>query len=454
MRNHIRVMHRIPRRDFLEHLARLATVAALPSGLTACRAPALPASRPHIVLIMCDDLGFGDVGFTGATAYDTPHIDRIAHDGVVLTESYSSAPVCSPTRVALMTGRYPQRETSGLHEPLTTHPVGLSPSPATLPRLIKDAGYHTALVGKWHLGTSPEFHPQQHGFDEFYGFLGAAADFVNWKDTEYKSLKFYDGHVIAEPHGYMTDALTDRAVRIIESPRAQPLFLSLQYNAPHWPWQAPGDPAYPDTMVASAGGSPETFAGMMRSLDDSVGRVLSALDAAGMTRDTLLVFTSDNGGERFSHMGPFSHAKMTIAEGGIRVATAVRWPARLAAGTRSSQVCTTTDLTATFLALAGAVSPRPLDGIDLMPALRGGTPVARELFWRVTQRRQQKAVRRGDLKFVINEDGAFLYDLSTDPGELHDLSAARPADLEALRAALQNWEQEMLAPAPLEERYR
>ena len=442
------------RRDFVARLAGLASTAALPLWLSARGRSLRLTARPHIVLIMCDDLGFGDVGFTGATAYATPHIDRIASDGMVLAESYSSAPVCSPTRVALMTGRYAQRETCGLHEPLTTHPIGLSPSPATLPRLLNDVGYHTALVGKWHLGSMPAFHPQRHGFDEFYGFLGAAADFVSWKDTEHNAVLFHDGETVVEPSGYMTDALTTRAVHVIEATRDQPLFLSLQYNAPHWPWQAPGDPAYPDSMRASAGGSPDTFAGMMRSLDNGVGRVLASLDASGMTRDTLLVFTSDNGGERFSHMGPFSHAKMTVGEGGIRVATAVRWPARVAAGTRSAQVCTTTDLTATFLALAGSESPRPLDGIDLTPALLGGAPLSRELFWRVTQRRQQKAVRRGDLKYVANEAGQFLYDLSDDPGETRDLSAARSADFKLLRASLNAWEQEMLPPAPLEAQYR
>ena len=447
-------MFSLHRRDFVARLAGLATAATLPSWLTACRSPARDGSGPHIVLIMCDDLGFGDVGFTGATAYVTPHIDRIAREGVVLTQSYSSAPVCSPTRVALMTGRYPQREACGLQEPLTTHPIGLAPTPATLPRLLKDAGYHTALVGKWHLGSMPEFHPRRHGFNEFFGFLGAAADFVSWQDTEHKALLFQDGETVVEPSGYMTDALTARAVRVIEATREQPLFLSLQYNAPHWPWQAPGDQAYPDSMNASDGGSPETFSGMMRSLDDGVGQVLAALDASGMARDTLVVFTSDNGGERFSHMGPFSHAKMTVGEGGIRVATAVRWPSRVAAGTRSAQVCTTADLTATFLALAGTESPRPLDGIDLRPALLGGAPQSRELFWRVTQRRQQKAVRRGDLKFVVNEAGEFLYDLSDDPGETRDLSAARRVALESLRTSLNAWEHEMLAPAPLESRYR
>jgi arylsulfatase A-like enzyme len=447
-------MSPLRRRAFVRQLAGAVGAVTVPSWLAGCGGVPAVGGRPNIVLIMCDDLGYGDVGFTGATAYATPHIDRIARDGLVLPQAYSSAPVCSPTRVALMTGRYPQREPCGLHEPLTSHPIGLPTDPPTLPRLLKDAGYHTALVGKWHLGMLRQYHPLQHGFDEFYGFLGPAADYVTKRDTEHGRVYFHDGEDPIRPDGYLTDVLTARAERILRAERDRPLFLSLQYNAPHWPWQAPGDAAYPDSVSASSGGSPETFAAMMRSLDDGVGRVLAALEASGRARDTLVVFTSDNGGERFSHMGPFSHRKMTVGEGGIRVATAVRWPARIPAGGRCEQVCATMDWTATFLALAGARSPRPLDGLDLAPMLLGAAPTARTLFWRVTQRRQQKAVRRGDLKFVVNESGEHLYDLATDPGEERDLRRARAGEAAALRAPLAAWEAEMLPPAVLEERYR
>jgi arylsulfatase A-like enzyme len=403
---------------------------------------------------MCDDLGYGDVGFTGATAYTTPHIDRIAREGVIMRQSYSAAPVCSPTRVALMTGRYPAREPVGLHEPLTTHPIGLPAYPVTLPRLLKDIGYHTALVGKWHLGTAPEYHPLRHGFDEFYGFLGAAVDYVSLRDTEYKETLFHDGDSPVQPEGYLTDLLTTRAERIIGTETGRPLFLSLQYSAPHWPWQAPGDPAYPAAADPKSGGSPETYAAMMRSLDDGVGRVLAALEAREIARETLLIFTSDNGGERFSHMGPFSHAKMTAGEGGIRVATAVRWPQVIPAGSTSEQANITMDWTATMLALAGAEPPRALDGIDLMPALFGGATQPRDLFWRVTQRQRQKAVRSGDLKLVVDAEGEHLYDLASDPGEQQDLLARRPDDGARLRELLATWEREMLPPVPLEERYR
>lgn len=443
------------RRDFLQAALSGSTAVAAAGWFGGCN---WGARRPHIVFIMCDDLGYGDVGFTGATAYTTPHIDRVAREGMVLRQAYSAAPVCSPTRVALMTGRYPQREPSGLHEPLTTHPLGLPASPPTLSRLLKDAGYHTALVGKWHLGAADEYHPLVHGFDEFYGFLGAAGDYFTKEDSEYRAPLFFDDHEAVVPDGYLTDLLTARAERIIGQAGRRageaPLFLSLQYTAPHWPWQGPGDHERPDVDDWKAGGSPEVYAAMMRSLDDGIGRVLAATEAAGIARDTLFIVTSDNGGERFSHMGPFSHAKMTVGEGGIRVATAVRWPARVRAGTTSEQVATTMDWTATFLALAGATSTRPLDGIDLTPALLGGAPESRTLCWRVTQRRQQKAVRRGDLKYVENEEGTFLYDLAADPGEHRDLLGDRAPEADGLRRVLTAWEADMLPPAPLEERYR
>jgi arylsulfatase A-like enzyme len=441
------------RRRFIVDLAGAAAAVALApsSGFGAGRLARGP--RPNIVLIMADDLGYGDLGFTGRTDYRTPAIDQIARSGVQLTQMYTAAPVCTPTRVALITGRYPARTPAGLYEPLTTHAVGVDPDPATLGLLMKGAGYETALVGKWHLGTEARFHPLRHGFDEFYGFLGAAADYASHRDTEFRRNLFQDGTRTVHTQGYLTDLLTDRAVRIVGRPRRRPFFLNLQYNAPHWPWQAPGDPAYADSARASSGGSPQTFARMMESMDTGVGRLLEALHRAGRERDTLVVFTSDNGGERFSHMGPFSAGKMTLHEGGVRVAAAARWPEAIPAGSRTAQVSVTMDLAATFLALAGARAPAaaPPDGIDLTPALTGARgAVPRELFWRISQRRKQKAVRRGDWKYLQKDEGEFLYDLSADPGEKRDLKAAHPAVLLQLKSRLAAWEREVLPPVPLD----
>ena len=440
------------RRTFLQQLAGAAVAAALPGSLPAFGArPQRGSPRPNLLLIMADDLGYGDLGVTGRTDYRTPVLDGLARTGMVLTQAYSAAPVCTPTRVGLMTGRYPARTAVGLHEPLTTTPTGLLPDPPTLSRLLKDAGYETALVGKWHLGVLPQFHPLRHGYDEFYGFLGAAADYASHADTEFRRPLFQDGERPVHASGYLTDLFSQRAVEIVSRPRRRPFFLNLQYNAPHWPWQAPGDSAYADSADPKSGGSPATYARMVGSMDEGIGRVLEALHAGGAERDTLVVFTSDNGGERFSHMGPFSRSKMTLSEGGVRVAAFARWPGQIAPGSTSGQIAVTMDWAATLLALAGARAAQPLDGIDLMPALTGGAPANdRDLYWRISQRRKEKAMRGGDWKYLQNADGEFLFDLATDPGEKRDRRADEPAVFAALQRKYAAWEAEVLPPIPLD----
>jgi arylsulfatase A-like enzyme len=440
------------RRRFIMDMAGAAAAVALAPSLGRSTSWLARRARPNIVLIISDDLGYGDLGVTGRTDYRTPVIDQLARSGVMLTQMYTAAPVCTPTRVALITGRYPARTLAGLYEPLTTQKIGVLPDPPTLGLLMKAAGYETALVGKWHLGSEPQFHPLRHGFDEFYGFLGAAADYASHVDTEWLRNLFQDGTRTVTTPGYLTDLFTERAVRIVSRRRSRPFFLNLQYNAPHWPWQAPGDPPHADTTDFSSGGSPQTYGRMVERMDEGVGRVLEALHRAGRENDTLVFFSSDNGGERFSHMGPFSAGKMTLNEGGIRVAAMARWPGVIAAGSRTGQVAVTMDLTATFVALASGALPAapPMDGIDLMPALTGarGT-VPRELFWRIFQRRRQKAARSGDWKYLQKQDGEFLYDLAADPGEKQDLKGAQPAVFRHLQERMAAWEREVLPPVPL-----
>ena len=443
------------RRRFIQQTAAAAAAIALPNALSSCAAGPT-AAKPNVVFIMADDLGYGDLGFTGRQDYATPRLDELARAGVQLTQSYSAAPVCTPTRVALMTGRYPARNPAGLYEPLTTNPTGLAASPPTLGRLMKDAGYETSLIGKWHLGLRPEYHPLKHGFDEFFGFAGAAADYVSHIDTEALDQHFYDGAKKVRVEGYLTDLFTERAVRFIEKERTKPFFLNLQYNAPHWPWQAPGDAVYPDSLRWARGGSPEIFARMVQSMDAGVGRVLDAISRRGLDQNTLIVFTSDNGGERFSHMGPFSHGKMTLYEGGIRVAAVARWNGRINHGTTTDQVSVTMDWTATVLTLAQAqIDPAatPLDGIDLMPALTGAAPVERDLYWRIFQRRKQKAMRAGNWKYLQTDDGEFLFDLQSDPAEKQDRSADQRNQFLECKAKYAKWESQVLPPIPLDPRF-
>lgn len=432
------------RRDFLAASALL---------LSGCRKPLVNRRRPNIVLIMADDLGYGDLGITGRKDYATPAIDAIGRDGVVMTQAYSAAPVCTPTRVALSTGRYPARNPIGLYEPLTTQAIGLATDPPTLGRLLQDVGYETALIGKWHLGLTPPFHPIRHGYSDFYGFLGAAVDYQSHVDTETRGRLFFDGERPIQVEGYVTDLFAERAVDYVSRRHDAPFFLNLQYNAPHWPWQGPADAVYPDSLRWVRGGSPEIYARMMESLDGGVGRVIEAVKRSGIERETLVVFTSDNGGERFSHMGPFSEGKMSLWEGGIRVAALVRWPNMIPPGSSTDQLSITMDWTATISALAGATpdASAPFDGIDLMPALTGSAALQeRELFWRLHQRRQQKAMRSGRWKYLETESGEHLFDLADDAGEKRDRKADQPDVLNRLRARYAEWETQMLVPIPLD----
>jgi arylsulfatase A-like enzyme len=440
----------IDRRAFLQYTAAGAATAALLPGV----APA-QGRRPNLLYIMSDDLGYADLSFTGRTDYRTPVLDALAREGMSFTQAYTAAPVCTPTRVALATGRYPARTPVGLYEPLTRQPIGLPADPPTLSRLIKQQGYETGLIGKWHLGVLPEFHPFRHGYDEFYGFLGGAADYHSHIDTETLKDFFYDGEKPAKAEGYLTDLFTDRAVRFVTRERRAPFFLNLEYNAPHWPWQAAGDPPYTqDTGVAHwrAGGSPATYAKMVESMDAGVGKVLEALRRRRLERDTLVIFTSDNGGEKFSQMGPYSHGKMTLYEGGLRVPAFARWPGVIRAGSSSDQVMVTQDWTATLLAVAGAkADPRaPLDGIDLQPALKGGRSVPRDLYWRLTQRAQYKAMRSGDWKYLVIGKEEFLFDLSADRGETKDLKGDHPEVFARLKKAYAEWELTVLPPVLLD----
>jgi arylsulfatase A-like enzyme len=423
----------------------------------------LGARPPNILFLLADDLGYGDLSCYGRPDYRTPHIDRLAREGLRFTSNYTAAAVCTPTRVALMTGRYPARLPIGLVEPLAygDNSVGLPlehPTPATI---LKRAGYDTTLIGKWHLGYLPEHGPLRHGFDEFYGILSGGVDYFSHR-TPSGALDLHEGNVTVDQAGYMTDLLTDRAVQYIRRRHTAPFYLALHYTAPHWPWEGPGDTAasrryrsvadtVKDRFVKgyADGGSLQVFAAMVRRLDESVGRVLGALEDGGRSRDTFVVFTSDNGGERYSYNWPASDAKVSLHEGGIRVPAIVRWPGKVPAGRTTDQTVITMDWSATMLALGGAsADPQyPLDGVDLLPLCQG-RPVHldRSLFWRT---REQDAARQGAWKYLRVERDQLLFDIPNDPGERADLAAYQPDKLAELRDQFRGWDARMLPrPAP------
>ena len=444
-------MSRVTRREFVSGAVG-ATVAA--SLINATVADAQP--RPNILFILADDMGWADLSCYGRPDYQTPNLDKLATQGMRFTNAYSAAPVCTPTRVGFITGRYPARLRVGLEEPIHERKelspdelktYGIPNDHPTVASLIKSAGYATALVGKWHLGYLPYFGPLKSGFDEFYGNMSGAVDHFTHKDMT-ASLDFFEGEVPVEKIGYMTDLLTDRAVDYLKRPHKNPFYLSLHYTAPHWPWEGPNDKAVSDAMKYGpagfrAGGSLKVYGEMMKSLDGGIGRVLDELKRSGLDRNTLVIFTSDNGGERFSYNWPFTGQKMDLHEGGVRVPAIVRWPGVTKAGDVSDQPVITMDWTATMIAAAGAKpDPNyPLDGEDLVGVLKGKPLYDRTFFWRTFK---QGAMRSGKWKYIREGKNESLHDLSADDHEQAEFSSAQPQVLSRLRGEFQSWESGMM----------
>lgn len=451
---------KLTRRKFVEHLALgttfLSGAVRSATANSLQRASSNRESRPNIVFILPDDLGWGDLSCYGRPDYRTPNIDLLASQGTKFTDAYSASAVCTPTRCGYITGRYPARYRIGLEEPLisTNSNVGLEPDQHSVASLLKQRGYNTALIGKWHLGFRPEWGPNAHGFEEFFGILAGAGDYFLHKNGLGKP-DLYENLTPVDHNGYITDLLTERAVNYVKRPRSVPFFLSLQYTAPHWPWQGPkgGETLTftdkkPEPAIMSGGGSLKLYAQMMKSLDDGVGRVMQSIRAAGIDRKTLVIFTSDNGGERFSYLWPFSGRKGDLLEGGIRVPAIVRWPGVVPANRVTHQMAITMDWTATIVAAgkADATAGHSFDGIDLLPIVKGTSGVVdRTFFWRIYSR---DAVRDGKWKYVRDGEVRRLFDLSLDQREQADFSEKHPEVLQRLMKEFDKWNEQMLPRPP------
>src|SRR5215510_7127039 len=380
----------ITRRDLLRGAAT--GIAALALGSNSKDQQRL-SRAPNIVFILADDLGYADVSCYGRPDLSTPNIDHIAARGARFVQGYANSAVCTATRVGLITGRYQYRLRLGLEEPLGTANgrVGLPPEHPTLPSQLKKAGYGTTLVGKWHLGELPNFGPLKSGYDHFYGFHSGGIDYYRHEGTDHKP-DFWDDDMPIEKVGYATDLFGDHAVDVVNryAKARNPFFISLHFNAPHWPWEAPGDQNEAErlktlALAAYDAGTQKTYRGMIESMDQAIGRVLKALDDNRLTNNTIVIFTSDNGGERFSDTWPFTGRKMELLEGGLRIPSIISWPARLPQGKTRDQVSISMDWMPTLLAAAGgsADPAYPLDGVNLLPVLSGTAPVQpRTLYWR------------------------------------------------------------------------
>ncbi|MER7625241.1 sulfatase-like hydrolase/transferase [Streptomyces sp. NPDC126503] len=409
-----------------------------------------PRTRPNVLFILADDLGWADLSSYGAPHIRTPNLDRLAAQGIRFTNAYSGSATCSPTRFSLYTGRYPGRTAGGLAEPIGSRTQGLDPSHPTLASLLKKAGYATALIGKWHCGWLPDYSPTKSGWDEFFGNFGGALEYFS-KLGQLGDYDLYEGDATYKDLRYYTTVLTERAVEYVTRDHDRPWLLNLNFTTPHWPWLTEDDQETAAEIAAEIrsgnvlgallhndGGSVEKYKEMVENLDASVGKVLAALRRSGQEENTVVVFASDNGGERFSYQWPLSGGKSRLLEGGIRVPTILRWPAGIDARQVSHLPLYSPDWTATLLDLGGArPDPAyPLDGHSLAGyLLRGEQVPERDLFWRV---RGNRALRRGDWKYYRDANGRdHLYNLATDAREQADLAADRPALLAQLKAA---WE--------------
>ena len=436
-------------------LATTVVAALLAIGLVAQSTP----ERPNVVLIITDDVGYGDIGSYGAPDIKTPNIDSLARAGTRFTDFYANASSCTPTRAGLISGRYQQR--FALERPLSAtaadEALGLAVTGRSLPQLLRGNGYATALIGKWHLGFKPEFSPNAHGFDSFFGFKSGYIDYYEHTQREGKPDLFENAEPVAVP-GYMTDLITQRSIKFIADNAASPFFLEVAYSAAHWPYQVPDQPSRAIDNARHLEphdldpGTRADYVKILERADQGVGQILAALDKLGLSRNTIVIFTNDNGGEWLSRSAPLFGRKLTLWEGGIRVPTIVRWPGRVPAGRVSPQVGITMDLTTSILAATRTAVPAAaqLEGIDLLPILEGRAPAQeRTLFWRVqTSGLNQRAVRSGDWKLLIDGTARhMLFDVRKDIGERDDVAQSQTGVVRRLYQQLQAWEKDVDAEA-------
>jgi arylsulfatase A-like enzyme len=416
---------------------------------------------PNIVVLLADDLGYADLGVHGAKDIATPHIDALARHGVRCTSGYVSAPYCSPTRAGLLTGRYQQRfghEFNPVLLRLGGQGQGLPLDQRTLADWLRAAGYATGLIGKWHLGEEDAYHPQQRGFQEFFGFLAGAHSYVEAEDKNMGPLLRGKEKVALD--GYLTDVLSKEAVAFVERHKDRPFFLYLAFNAVHTPLQAPA--ATLQAFADQTDPTRRTYLAMLKKLDDAIGAVLTRLRELNLEEETLIFFLSDNGGPttKFAPNGarnfPLRGSKGDTWEGGIRVPFIVQWQGRLPGGTTYPQPVISLDIAATALAAAGTRTPEgTLDGVNLLPLVQAkdAAPPQRALYWRFGT---QMAIRQGDWVLVRPSMGKgeyeaiaaqpLLFDLSRDVGQQHDLAAAQPERVRQMQREWERWNAGLAAP--------
>jgi len=438
-------MNTLNRRSFLKRLG-MGTAALTSSGCTGMFGRQKKTRRPNFIIILADDMGYGDASCYGGWIH-TPHLDQLAAGGIRFTDFHSSGVVCSPTRAGLLTGQYQQRvgvpRVINADPKVPSHQTGLDPREITFPGLLKDAGYSTAIFGKWHLGYTKNFNPVHFGFDLFRGYVSGNIDYISHYDRM-GVYDWWDGLEKVEEEGYVTHLITRHAKDFIEQHREAPFCLYVSHEAVHTPIQGPDDLPLRGPGASTAKKNEEekkdTYRRMMDEMDKSVGEIVAMVKEAGIDRNTLIIFLSDNGGTKQGSNGSLRGFKDSVWEGGHRVPAIFRWPGKIEAGNVSDQLCISIDLKPTMLELAGVEGPQghEVDGISLVPLLLKGRSLGeRQLFW------NGKAMRDGAWKLVVQKEKTLLYDISNDLGEERDLSDAEPERVEAMVKALDAWKRDV-----------
>jgi len=449
----------LSRRDFL----KLVPLAVVSTALPGCRSGYsrsfnASSEKPNIILIVADDLGYGDLGCYGNKVIKTPNIDALAKGGLKFTDFHSNGPMCSPTRAAILTGRYQQRcGIEGVLSSKSNYNTGMAPKEVTFAELLKTAGYRTACFGKWHLGYKPQFGPIVQGFDTFRGYVAGGLDYHSHIDRSGRPDWWKDDKLVPE-EGYTTDLITKHAINFIKQNKNKPFCLYLPYQAVHFPFQGPNDPA--DRIIGGNYWSKAKYGRrylpvedrkaaykeMVEALDAGVGQIVREVKKLGLEKKTLIFFTSDNGAYKWVGSNlPCRGQKSDLWEGGHRVPAIAYWPGTIKPGTVTDETAMTMDLLPTMVEMAGAKLPPGLrlDGVSMLSLLvRGKKLPQRTLFWRF---RTEHAVRKGPWKLLVRGDKWYLFDLSKDIGETNNLIEQKPALAAALEAEFVAWEKDVTA---------